>query len=70
MYGSLPGSLTHPVEKVQGFAGVQAVAEGDEDGGVGSPNCASSQARGPKPAHHHGEMEGERRKEGEERQKT
>lgn len=51
---SLPHSFTHPVEKVQGFAGVQAAAEGDEDSGVGSPNCTSSQARGPEPAHHHG----------------
>lgn len=48
-------SFTHPVEKVQGFAGVQAAAEGDEDSGVGSPNCTSSQARGPEPAHHHGD---------------
>lgn len=64
--------FTHPVEKVQGFAGVQAVAEGDEDSGVGSPNRASSQARGPKPAHHHedGRRKGRKGRRGKERPQT
>lgn len=67
--------FTHPVEKVQGFAGVQAAAQGDEDSGVGSPNCTSSQARGPKPAHHHGDggikgREGRRGKKFWRQQKT
>lgn len=56
---------THPEEKVQGPAAVEATAEGDEDDGVGRPHSRpgwaglpqrvlySFQAPGPDPAHYH-----------------
>lgn len=56
---------THPEEKVQGLAAVEATAEGNEDGGVGRPHSRPGwagppqrlshfhQAPGPDPAHYH-----------------
>lgn len=61
----LPPPSTHPEEKVQGLAAVEAAAEGDEDSGVGSPHSRPGwtgwadrvlylyQAPGPDPAHYH-----------------
>lgn len=63
---------THPEEKVQSLAAVEAIAEGDEDSGVGSPHSRPGragrakrvlyfyQAPGPDPAHYHQDSSGPR----------
>lgn len=60
-----PSRPTHPEEKMQGLAAVEATAEGDEDGSVSSPHSRPGwagpaerilyfyQAPGPDPAHYH-----------------
>lgn len=60
-----PSCPTHPEEKLQGLAAVEATAEGDEDSGVSSPHCCPGwagpakrvlyfyQAPRPDPAHYH-----------------